>query len=126
MSVTIHFTDKGERASRWPGDDAHARPHGCRRTSAITKSPSSGSPSRNSSVTSQQKAACRTLPVHADVFGENDTAPTPTHRAARDTLRALGLTKEDFVIRLSSRNAWQEFYKSKAKRNSANTTSTRS
>jgi hypothetical protein len=27
-----------------------------------------------------------------------------------DTLRAFGLTAEDFVIRLSSRNAWQEFY----------------
>ena len=27
-----------------------------------------------------------------------------------DSLRALGLTSEDFVIRLSSRNAWQQFF----------------
>ena len=27
-----------------------------------------------------------------------------------DSLRAVGLTADDFVIRLSSRNAWQEFF----------------
>jgi histidyl-tRNA synthetase len=27
-----------------------------------------------------------------------------------DTLRSFGLTEQDFVIRLSSRNAWQEFF----------------
>jgi len=27
-----------------------------------------------------------------------------------DSLRSFGLTAEDFVIRLSSRNAWHDFY----------------
>ncbi len=31
-----------------------------------------------------------------------------------DTLRAFGLTAEDFVIRLSSRNAWQEFFRKRS------------
>ena len=30
-----------------------------------------------------------------------------------DTLRSFGLTEADFVIRLSSRNAWQEFFESR-------------
>jgi len=48
---------------------------------------------------------------NADLIGE--TAPAADAELIAlliDSLRALGLTEQDFVIRLSSRNAWQEFY----------------
>ncbi len=49
---------------------------------------------------------------NADLIGETDPAADAELIALLiDTLRALGLTEKDFVIRLSSRNAWQEFYK---------------
>src|SRR5882672_1297579 len=48
---------------------------------------------------------------NADIFGETDAAADAELIALLiDTLRSFGLTAEDFVIRLSSRNAWQEFY----------------
>jgi len=48
---------------------------------------------------------------NADIFGESATAADAELIALLiDTLRSFGLTAEDFVIRLSSRNAWQEFY----------------
>ena len=48
---------------------------------------------------------------NADLFGENDIAAEAELLALLiDVLRAFGLTSEDFVIRLSSRNAWQEFF----------------
>ena len=31
-----------------------------------------------------------------------------------DTLRAFGLTADDFVVRLSSRNAWQDFFRQRS------------
>ena len=50
---------------------------------------------------------------NADIIGETDPAADAELIALLiDTLRAFGLTEQDFVIRLSSRNAWQEFYKS--------------
>jgi histidyl-tRNA synthetase len=60
----------------------------------------------------QQKGRLREhFQFNADVFGENDAAADAELICLLvDTLRALGLTKDDFVIRLSSRNAWQEFY----------------
>jgi histidyl-tRNA synthetase len=48
---------------------------------------------------------------NADVIGE--TAPAADAELIAlliDSLRALGLTNDDFVIRLSSRNAWQQFF----------------
>ena len=49
---------------------------------------------------------------NADLIGETDSAADAELIALLiDTLRAFKLTAEDFVIRLSSRNAWQEFYK---------------
>ncbi len=49
---------------------------------------------------------------NADLIGENDPAADAELIALLiDTLRAFGLTAEDFVIRLSSRNAWHEFFK---------------
>lgn len=49
--------------------------------------------------------------LNADIFGEPDPAADAELIALLiDTLRSFGLTAEDFVIRLSSRNAWQEFY----------------
>jgi histidyl-tRNA synthetase len=48
---------------------------------------------------------------NADILGEADVAADAELIALLiDTLRSFGLTAEDFVIRLSSRNAWQEFY----------------
>jgi histidyl-tRNA synthetase len=49
---------------------------------------------------------------NADLIGETDPAADAELIALLiDTLRAFGLTAEDFVIRLSSRNAWQDFFK---------------
>ncbi len=48
---------------------------------------------------------------NADLIGETDPAADAELIAlVIDTLRAFGLTAEDFVLRLSSRNAWQEFF----------------
>src|SRR5512140_946369 len=60
----------------------------------------------------QQKGRLREhFQLNADIVGE----PAPAADAELiallvDCLRALGLTQEDFVIRLSSRNAWQDFF----------------
>src|ERR1044071_1506857 len=49
--------------------------------------------------------------LNADIIGESESAADAELIALLiDTLRSLGLTEKDFVIRLSSRNAWQEFY----------------
>jgi histidyl-tRNA synthetase len=60
----------------------------------------------------QQKGRLREhFQFNADIFGEVDVAADAELIALLiDTLRSFGLTAEDFVIRLSSRNAWQEFY----------------
>ena len=60
----------------------------------------------------QQKGRLREhFQFNADLIGETDPAADAELIALLiDTLRAFGLTAEDFVIRLSSRNAWQEFY----------------
>ncbi|MGD1087380.1 MAG: histidine--tRNA ligase [Verrucomicrobiota bacterium] len=51
---------------------------------------------------------------NADIIGEGDAAADAELIALLiDTLRAFGLTEQDFVIRLSSRNAWHEFFVSK-------------
>jgi histidyl-tRNA synthetase len=65
----------------------------------------------------QQKGRLREhFQLNADIFGENDAAADAELIALLiDTLRSFGLTPEDFVIRLSSRNAWQEFYKSRVR-----------
>jgi histidyl-tRNA synthetase len=60
----------------------------------------------------QQKGRLREhFQFNADIFGENDpSADAELIALLIDTLRAFGLTEADFVIRLSSRNAWQEFF----------------
>ncbi len=60
----------------------------------------------------QQKGRLREhFQFNADIFGESDAAADAELIALLiDTLRSFCLTAEDFVIRLSSRNAWQEFY----------------
>ena len=51
---------------------------------------------------------------NADIFGEKDPAADAELIALLiDVLRAFELTAGDFVIRLSSRNAWQEFFSNK-------------
>jgi histidyl-tRNA synthetase len=48
---------------------------------------------------------------NADIIGETDAAADAELIALLiDTLRSFGLTVEDFVIRLSSRQAWHEFF----------------
>ena len=60
----------------------------------------------------QQKGRLREhFQFNADIIGEQDVAADAELLALLiDTLRSFGLTHEDFVIRLSSRNAWQEFF----------------
>jgi histidyl-tRNA synthetase len=49
--------------------------------------------------------------LNADIFGETDPAADAELIALLiDSLRALKLTAADFVVRLSSRNAWHEFF----------------
>jgi histidyl-tRNA synthetase len=61
----------------------------------------------------QQKGRLREhFQFNADLIGEAGPAGESELLALLiDALRACGLTAEDFVIRLSSRNAWQEFFK---------------
>jgi histidyl-tRNA synthetase len=63
----------------------------------------------------QQKGRLREhFQFNADIIGEGDAAADAELIALLiDTLRAFGLTEQDFVIRLSSRNAWHEFFVSK-------------
>lgn len=65
----------------------------------------------------QQKGRLREhFQFNADIIGESDaTADAELIALLIDTLRSFGLTQEDFVIRLSSRNAWQEFFESRRK-----------
>ncbi len=60
----------------------------------------------------QQKGRLREhFQFNADIFGEADPAADAELIALLiDTLRALGLTSEDFVVRLGSRRAWQGFF----------------
>lgn len=49
--------------------------------------------------------------LNCDLYGEEDPAADAEVVALLiDVLRSLGLTEEDFVVRLSSRKAWQAFY----------------
>ena len=60
----------------------------------------------------QQKGRLREhFQLNADIIGETDpSADAELIALLIDTLRSLGLTAQDFVIRLSSRNAWHQFY----------------
>ncbi|HEY9509195.1 MAG TPA: ATP phosphoribosyltransferase regulatory subunit, partial [Verrucomicrobiae bacterium] len=73
----------------------------------------------------QQKGRLREhFQFNADLMGETDPAADAELIALLiDALRGLGLTAEDFVIRLSSRNAWQQFYKNGIGEASASTES---
>jgi histidyl-tRNA synthetase len=64
----------------------------------------------------QQKGRLREhFQLNADVLGESDpSADAELIALLIDTLRSFDLSAEDFVIRLSSRNAWQEFYQKHA------------
>jgi histidyl-tRNA synthetase len=63
----------------------------------------------------QQKGRLREhFQFNADIFGEQDPAADAELIALLiDSLRAFGLTERDFVIRLSSRNAWQNFFQAR-------------
>ena len=66
----------------------------------------------------QQKGRLREhFQFNADIIGESDPAADAELIALLiDTLRSFGLTEQDFVIRLSSRNAWQDFFKAEGER----------
>jgi histidyl-tRNA synthetase len=58
---------------------------------------------------------------NADIIGESDPAADAELIALLiDTLRSFGLTEADFVMRLSSRNAWQEFFERHSGKNGDN------
>ena len=59
----------------------------------------------------QQKGRLREhFQFNADILGESSPAADAELIALLiDSLRAFGLTAEDFVVRLSSRDAWQAF-----------------
>ena len=61
----------------------------------------------------QQKGRLREhFQFNADIIGESDSSADAELVALLiDTLRSFGLTAGDFVIRLSSRNAWQDFFR---------------
>ena len=65
----------------------------------------------------QQKGRLREhFQFNCDIFGESDvSAEAELIALLIDTLRSFGLTAKDFVIRLSSRNAWQEFFAQRCK-----------
>jgi histidyl-tRNA synthetase len=69
----------------------------------------------------QQKGRLREhFQFNADLIGETDPAADAELIALLiDALRAFGLTEKDFVIRLSSRNAWQEFYEARSQKSEA-------
>ena len=60
----------------------------------------------------QQKGRLREhFQLNADILGEADPAADAELIALLiDTLRSFNLTAEDFVLRLSSRNAWAQYY----------------
>ena len=60
----------------------------------------------------QQKGRLREhFQFNADIIGESDAAADAELIALLiDTLRSFGLTEKDFDIRLSSRNAWHDFF----------------
>jgi histidyl-tRNA synthetase len=64
----------------------------------------------------QQKGRLREhFQFNADIVGEPSTAADAEIIALLiDSLRSLGLTAQDFVIRLSSRNAWHDFFSARS------------
>jgi histidyl-tRNA synthetase len=66
----------------------------------------------------QQKGRQREhFQFNADIIGEtNPAADAELIALLIDTLRSFGLTAQDFVIRLSSRNAWQGFYEGRSQK----------
>jgi len=60
----------------------------------------------------QQKGRLREhFQFNADILGEpNAAADAELIALLIDSLRAFGLTEQDFTVRLSSRNAWHEFF----------------
>ncbi len=63
----------------------------------------------------QQKGRLREhFQFNADIIGESEPAADAELIALLiDTLCSFGLTRADFIIRLSSRNAWQQFFEAK-------------
>ena len=65
----------------------------------------------------QQKGRLREhFQFNADIIGETDVAADAELLALLvDTLRSFGLSQQDFVVRVSSRKAWHDFFTARAK-----------
>ena len=65
----------------------------------------------------QQKGRLREhFQLNADIFGETDPAADAELLALLiDSLRALKLTADDFVVRLSSRGVWRDFFSKRSR-----------
>jgi len=114
-----NFTDKGERAVALRPEITPTLAAWLPRTSAITKNPSNGSPSRSCSATNASRTGRQRehFQFNADIIGEtNPAADAELIALLIDTLRSFGLTAQDFVIRLSSRNAWQKFFEARSQK----------
>ena len=108
-----HFTDKGERAIALRPEMtptlarmAAARERGYRKPLKWFAIPQLFRYER------QQKGRLREhFQFNADILGESDRAADAELIALLiDALREVGLGADDFVIRLSSRDAWREFF----------------
>ena len=100
-----NFSDKGDRSIALRPENGSPRSLAwSRRMSAITRSRSSGSRSRNCSATNASRRAASGNIFNSaprTIFGESDVAADAELIALLiDTLRSFGLTASDFVIRL--------------------------
>jgi len=95
-----------------PGNDADARAHDRQRGEELQKTDQVVRHPQLFRYERQQKGRkSEHFQLNADIIGEKDAAADAELIALLiDTLRSFGLTAQDFVIRLSSRNAWRGFY----------------
>lgn len=113
VAQLFNFTDKGERAvSMRPEMTPTVARMIARAERAYRKPVKWFSLPQLFRYEKQQKGRLREhFQLNCDLFGEADvSADAEIVALLIDVLRQLGLTPEDFVIRLSSRQAWQRFF----------------
>lgn len=113
VAQLFNFTDKGERAvSMRPEMTPTVARMIARAERAYRKPVKWFSIPQLFRYEKQQKGRLREhFQLNCDLFGEADpSADAETVALLIDVLRHLGLTADDFVIRLSSRQAWQRFF----------------
>ena len=108
-----NFVDKGDRAVALRPEMTPTLARMAAAHERNYKKPDHGSPYRSFSDTNaNRKGRLREhFQFNADLIGEPGPAADAELIALLiDSLRGFGLTAEDFVVRLSSRNAWEDFY----------------